>query len=94
VVVEGIQLVRPDQVVEMTEAPLEKYIREAEAPDTLDRRFLSPITRLPGLQPEPKANGQSGGAAPKAAPGQPSTSGPEKAAPGSPPAPKPETKGS
>jgi membrane fusion protein (multidrug efflux system) len=94
VVVEGIQLVRPGQVVETTEVPLERYIRDAEAPDTLDRRFLSPITRLPGLTPESKEKGPTKGAGPKAEPEPPPRAAPEsKAGPASSPAPKPETKG-
>jgi membrane fusion protein (multidrug efflux system) len=60
VIVEGIQLVRPGQPVEPTEAPLEKYLREPEAPSTLDRRFLSPISRLPGL-PSGPADGKAKG---------------------------------
>jgi membrane fusion protein, multidrug efflux system len=93
VVVEGIQLVRPDQVVQPTEAPLEQYIREAEGPETLDRRFLSPITRLPGSQPNSKENDRSKGTDTKAAPGPPPKAGPEpKAGPGSSPPPKSEPK--
>ncbi len=46
VIVEGIQLVRPGQVVEPVEVPLEQYIRETEPrPSTLDPRFRSPISR-------------------------------------------------
>ena len=88
VVVEGIQLVRPGQVVEPTEVPLEKYIREAEAPDTLDRRFLSPITRLPGISPAPNSNGTAEKSQPNAVPMPTPKSGTETSPP-----PKSETKG-
>jgi membrane fusion protein (multidrug efflux system) len=80
VIVEGIQLVRPGQVVDPVEAPLEQYIRETEAPTTLDRRFLSPITRMPGRPPNSKENGNRKEAAPatppKAAPDSSPRSGP------------------
>ncbi len=80
VIVEGIQLVRPGQVVVPEEVPLEPYIRETEAPETLDRRFLSPITRVPGLEPATKGDEMSKEA-------------PSKASPSTSPAPKPVTKG-
>lgn len=84
VVVEGIQLVRPGQVVETTEAALESYIREGETVETLDRRFESPITRLPGLAPDSREKGS-----PKA----PSPKEPPKPGPSPSPPPKPQTKG-
>jgi membrane fusion protein, multidrug efflux system len=94
VIVEGIQLVRAGQVVDAVEAPLEHYIRDTEAPTTLDRRFLSPVTRMPGMPSDAsgtprdaKGTGAPGEAAPKAGP-QP----PPKPAPETPP--KPQPKGS
>jgi membrane fusion protein (multidrug efflux system) len=80
VIVQGIQLARVGQAVEPTEASLESYMHDTELPATLDRRFLSPITRLPGLEPAPKGNADR-------------RDTPPQAAPESPPAPKPETKG-
>jgi membrane fusion protein (multidrug efflux system) len=81
VIVEGIQLVRPGQPVEPTETPLEKYMRESQEPASLDRRFLSPISRLPGLSPGSSGPGEK--AKGTTGEGQPATPTP---------APKPETK--
>jgi membrane fusion protein, multidrug efflux system len=80
VIVDGIQLVRTGLAVAPTEASLESYMRETEAPATLDRRFDSPITRMPGVTPESKRQGEGEGAAPRAGPSPT-------------PATKPETKG-
>jgi membrane fusion protein, multidrug efflux system len=80
VIVEGIQLVRTGQAVTATEASLESYMRETEVPDTLDRRFYSPITRMPGITSDANGKDNGEGADPKAGP-----------APA--PMPKPETKG-
>ncbi len=80
VIVEGIQLVRTGQAVSATEAPLDSYMRETEAPATLDRRFYSPITRMPGITTDSKGVDNGKAAAPKAGPAPP-------------PTPKPETKG-
>jgi membrane fusion protein (multidrug efflux system) len=52
VVVEGIQLVRPEQVVEPHEVPLEKYVRAETSMTTGDQRFNSGISRVPGLEPD------------------------------------------
>jgi RND family efflux transporter MFP subunit len=52
VVVEGIQLVRPEQVVEPREVPLEKYIRTETSTTTGDQRFNSGISRVPGREPD------------------------------------------
>lgn len=78
VVVEGIQLVRAGQAVEATEATLESYMRDTEAPDTLDRRFVSPITRLPGMNAESREDSGPKGASPKAAPATSPPSTPAK----------------
>lgn len=51
VVVEGVQLVRPDQVVAPTEAPLDNFVRVEEAPGAVDQRFNSRISRIPGMAP-------------------------------------------
>ncbi|MHB1559757.1 MAG: efflux RND transporter periplasmic adaptor subunit, partial [Isosphaeraceae bacterium] len=48
VVVEGIQLVSAGQAVAPAEAPLDSYIRDSQGPATLERRFSSPIAKLPG----------------------------------------------
>lgn len=80
VIVEGVQLVRAGGSVAVTEASLESYMRETEAPATLDRRFLSPITRLPGIEPAAKQDADRRDL-------------PPKAAPKSSPAPKSDTKG-
>ena len=55
-----------------------------EAPTTLDRRFLSPVTRMPGNPSDPsgsrrdaKGTGTPGDAAPKAGPEPPPKPGPE-----------------
>ena len=95
VIVEGIQLVRPGEIVDPVEAPLEKYIRDTEAPSTLDRRFLSPVTRVPGLQLDSKPAGERKGTGTKPAPGPAPKAGPAppKSAPSSPTNPGPETKG-
>lgn len=99
VVVEGIQLVRPDQAVEAVEAPLESYIRDAEEPQLIGRRRVSPVARGPGGP----ADGDAGKApdAAKAAPAAPRKGGPEPPpGTGSPapspssPSPKSGTKGS
>ncbi len=54
VIVEGIQLVRQGQKVDPTEAPLESYIREGSRISSLDRRFSSAVTRMPGGPPDAK----------------------------------------
>jgi membrane fusion protein, multidrug efflux system len=51
VVVEGIQMARPGQIVEFKEEPLEKYRKQATLEYNVDRRFTSKVTRLPGLSP-------------------------------------------
>ena len=56
VVVEGIQLVRPDQIVEPQEVPLTKYIRAETTTATGDQRFNSSISRIPGLEPDAVAS--------------------------------------
>ena len=75
VIVEGIQLVRPGDVVDPDEVPQEKYIRETEAPSTLDRRFLSPITRLPGLTDDAKGSRPTPKAGPEPSPKSPQPKG-------------------
>jgi membrane fusion protein (multidrug efflux system) len=52
VIVEGIQLVRPDQVVKPVDAPLETFIRTETSTATADQRFNSRVSRIPGLEPE------------------------------------------
>ena len=52
-IVEGIQLVRPDQKVEPVDVPLENYIRDETATSNIDQRFSSKVSRLPGMEPEP-----------------------------------------
>jgi len=61
VIVEGIQLVRPGQVVAPELSPLEKYIQAEPSSDLGDPRLNSPIARIPGMDrpagkagPEPK----------------------------------------
>jgi len=61
VIVEGIQLVRPGQVVDPVLSPLEKYIQAEPSSDLGDSRLNSPIARIPGMDravgkagPEPK----------------------------------------
>src|SRR5262249_2620238 len=51
VIVEGIQLVRQDQVVEPQDAPLERYIRTETDLIGADRRYTSRISRIPGMEP-------------------------------------------
>jgi multidrug efflux pump subunit AcrA (membrane-fusion protein) len=48
VIVEGIQLVRPGQVVKAVEAPFEQFRHAASATFNADPRFSSKISRLPG----------------------------------------------
>jgi membrane fusion protein, multidrug efflux system len=64
VIVEGIQLVRPDQVVKPVDAPLETFIRTETSIPGGDRRFNSRVSRIPGMEsaadpqpPSPAANG-------------------------------------
>jgi membrane fusion protein (multidrug efflux system) len=49
VIVEGIQLVRPDQVVKTVFSPLETYIHAETEGVLADPRFSSPISRVPGM---------------------------------------------
>jgi len=52
VIVEGIQLVRPGQVVEPMEAPFDKFIVDETSIAHADARFESRITRIPGMDTE------------------------------------------
>lgn len=89
VIVEGIQLVRPGETVDAEEVPLEKFMHEAEAPSTLDRRFLSPVTRMPGINDS--AGSTSGSATAPAAQSVPEP--PKAPAPAPKPAASPAKKG-
>jgi membrane fusion protein (multidrug efflux system) len=51
VIVEGIQLVRQGQAVKPEEVPLDRFIREEDAMVSIDRRFNSRVSRIPGLEP-------------------------------------------
>ena len=53
VIVEGIQLVRPDQVVKPVDVPLETFIRTETSNVGGDRRFNSRVSRIPGRESEP-----------------------------------------
>ncbi len=50
VIVEGIQLVRPDQVVKTVDAPLEKFMRDDTTISNIDQRFTSKVSRIPGIE--------------------------------------------
>jgi membrane fusion protein, multidrug efflux system len=54
VVVEGIQLVRPGQVVKPVEVPIEQFERSAPAGYNADPRYSSQVSRIPGVEPSPK----------------------------------------
>lgn len=54
VIVEGIQLVRPGQVVKPVEVPLEQFEHSAPAAYNADPRFSSQVTRIPGLDTAPR----------------------------------------
>jgi RND family efflux transporter MFP subunit len=54
VIVEGIQLVRPGQVVKPVEVPLGQFQRPAPPAYNADPRFNSQVTRIPGMDPHPK----------------------------------------
>jgi hypothetical protein len=54
VLVEGIQLVRPGQVVTAVEDPLEKYETDAAASSYADPRYTSKVSRVPGMGPRPE----------------------------------------
>ncbi len=49
VIVEGIQLVRPGQVVKLVEAPLAQFQHAAPSAFNADSRFTSKVSRLPGM---------------------------------------------
>ncbi len=53
VIVEGIQLVRPDQLVQTVDTPLETFVRTETSIAGGNRRFNSRVSRVPGLEPEP-----------------------------------------
>jgi ribosomal protein L24 len=53
VIVEGIQLVRPGQVVKPVEAPLENYETDAAASSYNDPRYTSKVSRVPGMSRRP-----------------------------------------
>ncbi len=53
VIVEGIQLVRPGQKVAPEELPLENYMRETSGITSLDQRFTSKVSRVPGMDDPP-----------------------------------------
>ncbi len=67
VIVEGIQLVRPDQVVKPVDAPFEKFMRDETTFSNIDQRFTSKVSRIPGIDsgasPAP-AGPSTGGAKP------------------------------
>jgi membrane fusion protein, multidrug efflux system len=54
VIVEGIQLVRQGQVVKPVEVPLDQFERSAAPSYNADPRFSSQVTRIPGMEPQPK----------------------------------------
>jgi membrane fusion protein (multidrug efflux system) len=58
VIAEGIQLVRPLQVVEPVLAPLEKYVQAAPTTDFSDPRFSSRVSRIPGMDSSRSKNGK------------------------------------
>jgi hypothetical protein len=51
VIVEGTQLVRPGQTVQVQELPLDKYVRTLQTTETVDP-LDSPLVRLRGSAPE------------------------------------------
>ena len=79
VIVEGIQLVRPGQVVKPVEVLLDQ-VKRPEAPATsIDQRFSSRVTRIPGMdletsQPKPEAKPRGADSPAKAGEGSPSRS--------------------
>jgi RND family efflux transporter MFP subunit len=54
VIVEGFQLVRQGQVVKPVEVPLEQFERSAPPAYNADPRFTSQVSRIPGMDPQPK----------------------------------------
>jgi hypothetical protein len=54
VIVAGIQLVRPGQIVNPVEARLEQFERTAPPSYNADPRFSSRVYRIPGVDPQPK----------------------------------------
>ncbi len=54
VIVEGIQLVRQGQVVKPVEVPLDQFERSAAPSYNADPRFSSQVSRIPGMEPQPK----------------------------------------
>jgi hypothetical protein len=54
VIVAGIQLVRPGQMVKPVEARLEQFERSAPPSYNADPRFSSQVFRIPGIDPQPK----------------------------------------
>jgi membrane fusion protein (multidrug efflux system) len=73
VIVEGIQLVRPGQVVEPEERPLDSFNRPEAPMTSIDQRFSSRVSRIPGMDldtasPKPEAKPRAGEAPAKNAP--------------------------
>jgi membrane fusion protein, multidrug efflux system len=85
VIVDGIQLVKPGQPVEVEEVPLEKFQHSAPPSFNADSRFTSKVSQLPGLtNPPPTAEPASKNAEPepkKSAPEIRSVPDPRSAAP-------------
>jgi membrane fusion protein, multidrug efflux system len=72
VIVDGIQLVKPGQPVEVEEVPLEKFQQSTPPSFNTDSRFTSKVSQLPGLtNPPPKAQPASKGAKPESKKGTP-----------------------
>ena len=53
VIVEGVQLVRPGQTVELIEEPIEKYQKTAPPTYNTDPRLTSKVSRVPGFDSQP-----------------------------------------
>jgi membrane fusion protein (multidrug efflux system) len=97
VITEGIQLVRPDQVVDPVPSPLERYIQAETTSESADRRFTSRISRVPGMDSgggRPGAGAGKSGSEPAKVTSPPSkppvdSDGQTNHRPAAPPAPKP-----
>ena len=83
VIVEGLQLVRPGQVVKPSDAPMKQFEQTGPQPFNSDSRFTSKISRLPGndSKPPPKADEPARKSAP-AEKKAPPVSQPSEPAPG------------
>jgi membrane fusion protein, multidrug efflux system len=91
VIVEGIQLVRPGQVVKPVEVPLENYETDAAASLYSDPRYTSKVSRVPGMsrRPDPtEPAAKPAGPEPKKAEPEPKKTEPGPAAGAGEPVPK------